>query len=202
LLQLLKLCATRTASLLEINTYSKEIQISVDTVKSYIATLEKLFLLRMLPAWSTNLGKRLIKSPKLHLIDTGMVSAICKLTADDWLTKADLFGHLIESYAVQQVISQLSWINDDVHTYHFRDQKKHEVDLVIEKGNAIWGIEMKRSTTISANDYKGLRILANASGNRWNGGVIFYSGEHILATPIKNTFAVPYGILWSGFEKS
>jgi predicted AAA+ superfamily ATPase len=199
LLRLLKLCATRTASLLEINTLAKEVQISADTVKSYIATLEKLFLLRILPAWSTNLGKRLIKSPKLHLIDTGMICAICGLTTDDWLTQANLFGHLIESYAVQQVICQLSWIDDDVHCFHFRDHKKHEVDLVLERGDSIWGIEMKRSTTISEKDYKGLRILANTSGDHWKGGVIFYSGDHIMPTPIKNTFAVPYGALWDGF---
>lgn len=199
LLRLLKLCASRTASLLEINTLAKEVQISADTVKSYIAILEKLFLIRMLPAWSTNLGKRLIKSPKIHLIDTGMICAMCGLSADDWLTQADLFGHLIESYSVQQVISQLSWIDDDVHCYHFRDQKKHEVDLVLKRGASIWGLEMKRPTTISEKDYKGLKMLANTSGNHWKGGVIFYSGDHILPTPIKNTFAVPYGILWDGF---
>ncbi|MFT4788317.1 MAG: putative AAA+ superfamily ATPase [Paraglaciecola sp.] len=57
--------------------------------------------MRILPAWSTNLRKRLIKSPKIHLIDTGMICAICGLTTDDWLTQANLFGHLIESYTVQ-----------------------------------------------------------------------------------------------------
>ena len=199
LLRLLKLCATRSASLLEINSLANEVQISGDTVKSYLAILEKLYLIRILPAWSANLGKRLIKSPKLHLIDTGMICAICGLTTDDWLNQANLFGHLIESYAVQQINCQLSWIDDEVHCYHFRDHKKHEVDLVLEKGDSIWGIEMKRSTTISEKDYKGLRILANTSGEHWKGGVIFYSGDHIMPTPIKNTFAVPYGALWDGF---
>lgn len=198
LLRLIKLCATRTASLLEINTLAKEVQISGDTVKAYLATLEKLFLIRMLPAWSTNLGKRLIKSPKLHLIDTGMICSICGITSDDWLTEADLFGHLIESYTVQQIIAQLAWVDEDIQYYHFRDQKKREVDLVLEKGASIWGIEMKRSTTISGSDYKGLKVLADTSGDDWKGGVIFYSGEHILSTPIKNTFAVPYGALWDG----
>lgn len=198
LLKLLKLCATRTATLLEVNSLAKEIQISVSTVKSYIHTLEKLFLLRVLPAWSTNKGKRLIKSPKIHMIDTGMICAIYGITANDWLSRADLFGHLIESYAVQQVITQLSWRDDDIQCYHFRDQKKHEVDMVLEKCSSVWGIEMKRSSTISNDDYKGLNILSRTAGKHWQGGVIFYGGEHILPTPIKNTFAVPYGALWDG----
>lgn len=175
-------------------------QISADTVKAYLSTLEKLFLIRTLPAWSTNLGKRLIKSPKLHLIDSGMICALYGLTSDDWLTKAKLFGHLIESYTVQQIISQLKWIDDDVEYYHFRDQKKREVDLVLEKAGSLWGIEMKRSTTISAQDYKGLKVLAELAGKNWKGGVIFYSGDHIIPTPIENTFAVPYGALWDGVD--
>ncbi len=198
LLKLLKLCATRTASLFEVNSLAKETQIGVSTVKSYMHTLEKLFLLRTLPAWSTNRGKRLIKSPKLHMIDTGMICAICGLTTNDWLAQADFFGHLIESYAVQQVIAQLSWRDDDIHCYHFRDQKKHEVDMVLERGSSVWGIEMKRSSTISDDDYKGLKVLSRTAGEHWQGGVIFYSGEHILPTPIENTFAVPYGALWDG----
>lgn len=198
LLRILKLCATRTASLLEINALAREAQISSETVKSYIATLEKLFLVRTLPAWSSNLGKRLIKSPKIHLIDSGMLCALCNINSTDWLTEAKLFGHVIESYTVQQIIAQISWLEEDIKCYHFRDQKKREVDLVLEKGRSVWGVEMKRSTTISDEDFKGLRILASTAADRWKGGVIFYSGDHILQTPIPNTFAVPYGALWDG----
>ncbi|WP_394172339.1 ATP-binding protein [Thalassotalea litorea] len=198
LLKMFKLCAVRSATLLEMNSLAKDVQISVETAKSYLSTLEKLFLIRVLPAWSTNLGKRLIKSPKIHLIDSGMLSALCGLTSEDWLTKPKLFGHLIESYTVQQILTQIEWIDDDVESYHFRDQKKREVDLVLEKAGLVWGVEMKRSTSISEEDYKGLRALADIAGKNWKGGVIFYSGNHIIPTPIENTFAVPYSALWDG----
>ena len=197
LLQLFKLCAARTASLLEVNTLSKETQLSVDTVKSYLSVLDKLFLIRLLPAWSPNLGKRLIKSPKLHLLDSGMISALCNLTPEQWLHEADLFGHIIESYTVQQIIAQFSWMDEDVSFYHYRDQRKREVDLVVEHNRAIWGIEMKRATQITEDDYKGLVALAELAGDNWQGGALFYSGDHILTTPIANTFAVPYSALWS-----
>lgn len=199
LLNLLKLCAARTASLQELNSLARDIGINVETIKIYLSTLEKLFLIRVLPAWSTNLGKRLIKSPKIHLLDSGMLSALCGITSESWLSEAKMFGHIIESYTVQQIIAQLSWLDEDVECYHFRDQKKREVDLVLEKNRKIWGVEMKRASTISEEDYKGLKVLSDIAGENWKGGVIFYSGDHILPTPIENTFAVPYGALWDGF---
>jgi len=174
------------------------VQISVNTVNKYIQTLEKLFLIRRLPAWSANHSKRLIKAPKLHLIDSGMACAISKLTEEHWLTHANNFGHIIESYAVQQIIAQLLWIDSSIETYHFRDQYKNEVDLVIEQGTFIWGIEMKRAKIIVPGDYKGLRILSELAGENWKGGIVFYGGDHIMKTPIKNTLAVPYGALWDG----
>jgi predicted AAA+ superfamily ATPase len=82
------------------------------------------------------------KFSELHVVDTGIICAICRLTTNDWLVQADLFGHLIESYALQQIMTQLSWRGDDVQCYHFRDQKKHEVDFVLERGASVWGIEV------------------------------------------------------------
>jgi predicted AAA+ superfamily ATPase len=200
LLHLFELCAMRTASLLEVNTLAKECRLSAETVKNYLHILQKLFLIRQLPSWSTNLGKRLIKSPKVHVTDTGIVASICNLSADDWLFKPDLFGHLIESYTVQQIITQCSWLDDDVNVYHYRDQKKREVDLVIEKPRALWGIEMKRASTLTDKDYSGLKELSNLAGKTWMGGAIFYTGDHIMPTPVKNTFAIPYGALWDGYK--
>lgn len=200
LMNLLKLCSARTASLLEINSLANDTKISIETVKTYLATLEKLFLVRTLPAWSPNISKRLIKSPKLHMIDSGMICAMLKITTDDWLKKPDLFGHIIESYTVQQIIAQLSWVDDSIEYYHFRDQKKREVDLVLEQQGSIWGIEMKRATNISDQDYRGLKALANIAGENWKGGVVFYAGDHILPGPLENTFAMPYSVLWDGFE--
>ncbi len=80
-----------------------------------------------------------------------------------------MFRHLIESYAVQQVMTQHSWRGDDIQCYHYREQKKHEVDMVLERGTSVWGIKMKRSSTISDNDYKSLKVLSKTAGERWQG---------------------------------
>jgi predicted AAA+ superfamily ATPase len=106
------------------------------------------------------------KSPELHVVDTGIICAICRLNTNDWLVQADLFGHLIESYALQQIMTQLSWRDDDVQCYHFSDQKKHEVDFVHERDAPVWGIEVNRPSAISNNDYKCLKVLAKTAGER------------------------------------
>lgn len=198
--KLMKICAARTASLLVMNTVSNELKITVQTSNEYMAILEKLFLVYQLPAWSSNKAKRLIKSPKMHIIDSGMACAMNNLGKDDWLEQATLFGHIIESYVVQQVKTQLAWQPNDVECYHFRDDKKREVDLVLEQGNNVWGIEVKRASTINDADLKGMDALAQLTGNNWSGGIIFYNGEHILPTRVDKVLAVPFTALWEGVE--
>lgn len=198
--KLLKLCAARTASLLVVNTVSNELKITAATVNQYMSILEKLFLVYQLPAWSSNQAKRLIKTPKMHLIDSGMACAINNINEDDWLSQATMFGHVIESYVVQQVKTQLTWEFNAVECYHFRDDKKREVDLVLEQGNKVWGIEVKRASTINEADLKGLQALSQLAGKNWVGGVLFYNGEHILQTSVDKVLAVPFAALWRGID--
>lgn len=201
LYRLLRLCAARTASLLEVNSLANDAQISVPTTKEYLQVLEKLFLIHLLPSWSSNLNKRLIKSPKIHVVDSGMICALNSLSPGQWLERASLFGHVLESYVVQQIISQINWIDDEIACFHFRDHKKKEVDIVLERGNDVWGIEIKRAATLSNSDLKGMRQLMMSAAGRWRGGIVLYSGDHILPTDMPEVLAVPYGVFWDGIAK-
>lgn len=198
LYRLLRLCAARTASLLEVNSLANDAQISVPTTKAYLQVLEKLFLIHQLPSWSSNLNKRLTKSPKIHMVDSGMVCALNALTPDQWLEQASLFGHVLESYVVQQISTQIHWLDDEINCFHFRDNKKKEVDIVLERGNQLWGIEIKRAVTLSNGDLKGMQELKKAAGDKWQGGIVLYSGDHILPTDMPDVLAVPYGVFWHG----
>lgn len=83
----------------------------------------------------------------MHIVDSGMACAINNINEDDWLPQASLFSHIIESYVVQQVKTQLAWQPSAIECYLFRDDKKREVDLVLERGNSVWGIEVKRASS-------------------------------------------------------
>jgi len=197
LARLIELLALRSAELMNISNLSKELGLFRDTVEHYLTILERLFLVRRLPAWHRNSAKRLIKAPKLHLIDSGLAATLAGLTANDWLEKRDRMGHLLESFVVQQMIAQAAWTDPDLRFWHYRDKDKVEVDLVITRGALTWGIEMKASASIHAKDARGLIKLSEQCGNDFQGGIVFYNGVDTL--PITNTsfFAVPISQLWA-----
>src|SRR5699024_12024293 len=104
LLVIMALHASRTASLLNISNLSKELNRDPAIVSKYLSILKRLFLVHQLPAWHRNHDKRLIKSPKIHLVDTGLSAALARLEPNQWLTDAERFGALLESHVVEQLI--------------------------------------------------------------------------------------------------
>ena len=197
LIRLLELLALRSAELLNINNLAKDLGLYRGTIEQYLLILERLFLIRRLPAWHNNSAKRLIKAPKIHLVDSGLASTLATLTANDWIKHRDRMGHLLESFAVQQVITQASWTDPDLRFWHYRDKDQVEVDLVITHGQKVWGLEMKASASVNKHDGKGLSRLAAQCGENFQSGILLYTGRDCL--PVGNTpfLAVPFSRLWS-----
>jgi len=104
------------------------------TVEKFLSILEKLYLLRHLPAWHRNVQKRLIKSPKIHLRDSGLAAALSGLTESTWNTDRTTFGHLLESFVLQQLQIQAARLPDKTRLWHYRDKDKVEVDCVLTQG--------------------------------------------------------------------
>ncbi|WP_280549317.1 MULTISPECIES: ATP-binding protein [unclassified Halomonas] len=196
MLRLMELLAYRTASLLNVSNLSKELGMERATIAKYLGILERLFLIQQLPAWHRNHAKRLIKSPKLHIVDTGLAAALGRLGPEQWLTEAERFGSLLESHVVEQLIAQASWIEPELRFSHYRDKDQVEVDLVIERGRELWGVEVKRAASVQAKDAAGLARLADQAGKGFRGGMLLYTGRHCLKLQVPGCFAVPIGMLW------
>ena len=196
MLRLIELLAYRTASLLNVSNLSKELGMERATITKYLGILERLFLIQQLPAWHRNHAKRLIKSPKLHLVDTGLTAALGRLSPEQWLTEAERFGSLLESHVVEQLIAQASWVEPELRFSHYRDKDQVEVDLVIERGQELWGVEVKRAASVQAKDAAGLARLADQAGKSFRGGMLIYTGRHCLRLQVPGCFAVPIGMLW------
>ncbi len=79
---------------------------------------------------------------------------------------------------------------------HYRDKDQVEVDLVIEQGKQVWGVEVKKAASIHQKDFKGLTRLAKQAGRQFKGGILLYSGSNWLPLEEKNCFAVPMNALW------
>ena len=194
--RLLELLSLRSGTLLNASSLSKELGLHRVTVDHYLAILERLFLVRQLPGWHRNSAKRLIKSAKIHLVDSGLAATLADLTADDWLNRRTDMGHLLESFVVQQVQTQAAWTDPDLRFWHYRDKDQVEVDLVITRGDKVWGIEVKASRSVSSHDGKGLDRLAAQCGKDFQGGCILYDGRDVLPISGSRYLAIPLRKLW------
>lgn len=197
LLRLLQLIALRTGNLINISNLMQDIGLQRDTISRYLSVLERLFLVRTLPAWHRNAAKRLIKAPKIHIIDSGLGSALTSLKAADWNKPDNAFGGMLESFVVQQLICQSGWCDNELRFSHYRDKDQLEVDLVIEQDDRLWGVEVKKSASIQGRDARGLARLAEQAGSSWKGGILLYTGTSTLPlADVPNAYAVPMNQLW------
>jgi hypothetical protein len=194
---LLTLLALQTAQLLNVNAAAKHVGIRRETAENHLSALERLFLVRRLPAWHRNDARRLVKAPKVHVVDSGLAATLAGLSSDDWIRNRERFGHILESFVLHQLVAQAGWTDTDLRFWHYRDKDHIEVDVVITRGRQVWGVEVKAGATVTAGDGHGLRRLAEQSGKHFQGGVILYAGTSTLPTADPRILAVPFAELWT-----
>ncbi len=194
--RLLSVAAAQTARLLNVSDLGSPFQLSRPTIRDYVTLLERVFLLETLPPWHSNRLSRLVKTPKLHVGDSGLACAL--LGVDSSALKADraLFGQLLETFVFQELRRQASFLDDGMAFFHYRDRDAAEVDIVIERGaRTLVGVEVKAGATVTAADFRGLHKLREAARNRFAGGVVLYDGE-TSASFGDGMHAVPVRALW------
>ena len=164
--------------------------------RKYVAILEQLFLVRRLEPWFRNRLKRLIKTPKIHFLDSGLLATLLGATAEGVRKDRAIFGRLLETFVFSEVLKQMPFMETGCTLYHYRDKDQDEVDIVIEdSAGALVGIEVKAGATVNSGDFKGLRKMADASGDDFKLGLALYDGER--AVPFGNRlFAAPLSCLW------
>ena len=193
--RLLSILAARTGALLNAAEISRGSGIAQATLKRYLALLETLFLFLELPAWSINMGKRYVKMPKAFLSDTGLAAHLLHLTDERLDQEPALWGGMLENFAGMELRKQAAWSQEHPQLFHWRTHGQQEVDLVLEAGGRLVGIEVKAGTTVTMNDFKGLKALADDAGRRWVRGIILYSGSEMLPFG-DNLVAMPISALW------
>ena len=195
--KLLRLTAFYTGKLSNLTEMGSKLGLSHTTIKKYMRLLEQLFLVDQLSAWHSNEYKRLVKTPKIHPSDTGVICAIRNLNSERLIQQPEIFGLLLESFVYNELRKQASWISERLNFYHYRDKHKVEVDIIIE--NAVgeyFAIEVKASATLTPKDFTGLERFKKISGDRFKQGVLLYDGDHSTAFG-DQLYAVPIGALWS-----
>jgi uncharacterized protein len=194
--RLLALAASQTAHLINISDLGGPFSLSRPTIRDYVTLLERVFLLEELPPWYNNHMSRLIKAPKLHITDTGVACALLGQDPDSLWQSRDLFGQMLETFVFQELRRQASFRDTEIRFSHFRDKEGAEVDIVLEAGtHQVAGVGVKAGATVTSSDFRGLRKLQQAVGNRWKSGVVLYDGETTLPFG-EGMYAVPVRALW------
>lgn len=180
--RLLSLLVTRSSSLLNFAELSRSTGLPASTLSRYFTLLQTLFLVHTLPAWSTNRGKRLIKSPKLFINDTGILCYLLGIEKEAIINNPHLWGDILETFVITELLKQSSWHLPQPRLYHYRTISGLEVDLVLEMPDGkLVGIEVKASQKVTLNDFKGLKSLHDDVGEILKYGIVLYTGERIVS---------------------
>lgn len=191
----------QTGNLLNVTKVAQDISPSWGTVSEYIELLESLFLVWRLPPWGVTLLPRSVGTPKIHVVDSGLGSHLLRLTLDKMkrLDPAALteFGHLLESFVVQEVVRQATWLDDPVAVGHWRSKEGAEVDLVLERyDGAVVAIEIKAGDQVPSKQLAGLQALRDRLGRSFIAGVVCYLGP-VSYQPDDRLHVLPIEQLWA-----
>lgn len=199
--RLLALLAARAASLVNFSELSRTSTIPQSTLKRYMTILETTFLLQIVPTWSGNLSKRLVKAPKLVIGDTGLMTYLLGLNKERLLQDPILAGHVLENFVIMELKKQLGWNRTKAQLFHFRTQRGQEVDIVLEDlSGRVVGIEVKSSASVTADDFKGLRLFHETIGKRFLRGIVLYAGLEFIPFG-SELYALPISALWRANAK-
>jgi hypothetical protein len=194
---LLALLAARVSGLLNLADVGRDAGVPHTTLTRYLALLETVFLVHRLPAWSPNLGKRLVKAPKLHVVDSGLACHLIGAEAHRLSEDRPLLGRMLETFVVSELRKQLSWTDRQTRLYHFRTAAGSEVDIVMERADGtVASLEVKAGATVAASDFAALRVLRDQLGSRFRAGVVLYTGDQVLPFGDKLWLA-PISMLWA-----
>ena len=192
-----RLLAEHSGQLVNYSQVGAGINVSYKTAQRYVGLLEQVFLIATVQPWFTSALKRIVKTPKLHFLDSGLLAMVRGLTFDRVKADRAMFGAMLESFAFAEVRKLLTGSDLRLTTYHFRDGDMREVDIVLERDDGmIVGVEVKASATVRTGDFAGLKTLAAVCGDRFAFGVVLYDGADVVPFGDKLA-AAPLSCLWS-----
>lgn len=193
---LIRLLAARSASLIVPGALESGLGLSRPTIARYMQLLEEVHLIKRIPGWSRNLGSRVTHAPKLVFVDSGIAAQQLAVDPHALLRPGQPFGPLLEGFVVSELARQSTWSDELVDLYHYRDQNKVEVDVILEnRQRQVVAIEVKAASTVRSDDFTGLRKIAGRLGDDLIAGIVLYTGTSTL--PFGDRMrAVPVSALW------
>lgn len=194
---ILQLLAARVGSTVNLSDISRLSGVKNTTLQRYMALLEHVFLIVKVPAWTPNTEGQFVKSSKIFLNDTGLLCHLRGEGLESLLENRTVAGAFLENFVAMELIKQISWSGLFLKPCHFSTHGAAEVDLVLEdRKKQLFGIEIKSTASVSQQDFKGLKRLAELAGKKFKRGIVLYSGDQAVGGFGENLQAVPIASLW------
>lgn len=173
-------------------------QVGLDhkTAARYVSVFEQMYLLKRVEVWARNRLNRVVKTPKLQFIDSGLLSTLIDLTPATAVQGRSRFGHVLKTFVYGELLKHATSAESDYQLLYYRDHDQFEVDVVIENAaGQLVGVEIKAAASVGANDLRGLKRLASIAGDQFKLGVILYDGTETLPLG-ERLWAAPISSLW------
>ena len=175
----MQVVAARTARMMNYREISKEVGVSEPTIKSWFGALKATGLVTFIYPYYKNVGKRILKTPKLYFLDTGLCSFLTKWISPDVLEKGAMAGAILESYVVSEIMKSYLNYGMEAPIYYYIDKEKREVDLLIEEGGVIYPMEIKKTSSVRNSGFKGFDFLKNLKTPTGDGCILCFGDEYI-----------------------
>ena len=194
---MLKLLASRNGGVLNEAGLSRDMELNHITTKKYRSLLESLFLTLSLPAWSANLGKRLIKSPKIYLGDINILLYLLNMPLQDLsLHNPMLWGQIVENFVAIELFKQQTFSSVRTSLYYYRTSAGQEIDFLLEgpRGELI-ALEVKAKSKVTEKDFRHIIGLKKVLKDKLVKGFVIYTGNETVSFG-PHLFSIPLQALW------
>jgi predicted AAA+ superfamily ATPase len=193
-IQFITVVASRTGQMLNYRDMSRDVGISEPTAKKWLSILVTSGLVYLLPPYSANVGKRVVKTPKLYFLDTGLAAYLTKWTSPDVLASGAMAGAFFETFVIAEILKSYYNAGIEGALFYYRDKDQKEIDLLIMENGFLHPIEIKKTATPKKQDAAVFRVLDSVTGVQPGcGGVICMSTA--LGILDKDRYAIPVGFI-------
>jgi predicted AAA+ superfamily ATPase len=182
--------AARTGSLLNYADLARDADINVKTVKKWLETLARSGIIYLLEPYYPNITKRIVKTPKLYFLDTGLAAYLTKWDSPESLMNGAMNGAMLETWVFIEILKSF-WHNGKQESiYFYRDTNQREIDFILEKNMTLYPVEVKKTTKPSASDIRHFSVLSELNKMVGTGAIICLS-PNFSPLPKQNVITVP-----------
>ena len=193
----MRVLAEFSSNLVNFSQIGNQIGLNHVTTREYIALFERMYLVSLLAPWYASPRKRLVKTPKLHFIDSGLLATLKDLSIERIRRDRSRFGSVLETFVYSELLKLSNASRTPYGFFHARDKDKVEVDFVVEdRSGRVVALEVKAGSTVTSGDFRGIRKLQDDLGDRFVAGFVLCDDERPVPFGEKLA-AIPLSTIWS-----